>query len=60
VKRVYWDTSCVLKLYTTEENSDKYLQLLESQTEPIYSSVLLDAELSYSFYRKESRGEFSR
>jgi predicted nucleic acid-binding protein len=53
----YWDTSCVLKLYTTETDSERVLELMELSPKPIILSVLVRAELVYAFLRKERDGQ---
>ena len=56
---VYWDTSCVLKLYCPESESDSetYLGKLESAAAPPLSSVLLATELHFAFQQKFRRNE---
>ena len=53
----YWDTSCVLKLYTPEADSATFLTLAGQATEPLVSSEILAAELYAAFCQKELRGE---
>jgi predicted nucleic acid-binding protein len=53
----YWDTSCVLKLYTAEPDSATYLTLAGQATEPLVSSEILGAELYAALCQKELRGE---
>lgn len=53
----YWDTSCVLKLYTAEPDSAQYLALASQATESLLSSEVLTAELYYALSQKELRGE---
>ncbi|MCX6934767.1 MAG: type II toxin-antitoxin system VapC family toxin [Verrucomicrobia bacterium] len=53
----YWDTSCVLKLYTTETDSERALELMELSPKPIILSALVRAELVYVFLRKEGDGQ---
>jgi uncharacterized protein len=53
---IYWDTACVLKLYTPEPDSDGYLQLAAASTEPLASSEILGVELVYALHQKELRG----
>lgn len=53
----YWDTSCVVKLYCRESDSDFYLDLIETAAEPVRSSTLLEAELFFAFHQKWMRGE---
>ena len=54
---IYWDTSCVLKLYTPEEDSEVYLRLADGSSEPLFSSEVLDTELFYALCQKENRGD---
>jgi len=54
---IYWDTSCVVKLYCRESDSDSYLEALASEAEPLRSSGLLEAELFFAFQKKWARGE---
>ena len=54
---IYWDTACVLKLYTTEPDSAAYLRLAEQSTEPVASSEILGVELAFALHQKELRGE---
>lgn len=53
----YWDTSCVLKLYCRESDSEVFLEALANETEPLRSSSLLEAELFFAFQQKWARGE---
>ncbi|MCK5849397.1 MAG: type II toxin-antitoxin system VapC family toxin [Kiritimatiellae bacterium] len=57
---IYWDTSCVLKLYAPEEDSELYLNLADSTTEPFFSSEILNTELFYAFCQKELRGDIKQ
>ncbi|MEX2606841.1 MAG: type II toxin-antitoxin system VapC family toxin [Kiritimatiellia bacterium] len=54
---VYWDTSCLLKLYCRESDSEKYLKLMENSTEPLYTSSLTVTELYFALLQKELRSE---
>ncbi len=54
---IYWDTSCVLKLYTPEDDSGVYLGMADRSSEPLFSSEVLDTELFYALCQKENRGE---
>lgn len=54
---IYWDTSCVLKLYTPENDSGVYLSMAEESSEPLFSSEVLNAELFYALCQKEIRGD---
>jgi predicted nucleic acid-binding protein len=53
----YWDTSCVIKLYCRESDSNRYLDEVAAATEPLKSSTLLEAELYYAFQQKCLRRE---
>lgn len=53
---IYWDTSCVVKLYTPENDSEMYLSMAARSSEPLFSSEVIDAELFYAFCQKEIRG----
>jgi len=53
---IYWDTSCVLKLYTPEDDSGVYLDMADGSGEPLFSSEVLNTELFYALCQKESRG----
>jgi len=54
---LYWDTSCVLKLYCREADSPRYLEHAAKSQSPLISSALLSAELIFAFHQKEFRGE---
>ena len=56
----YWDTSCVLKLYTLEADSPKLLELVELSPKPILISALVRVELAYAFLRKEKDGQIRK
>lgn len=56
----YWDTSCVLKLYTLEADSPKLLELVELSPKPILISALVRVELAYAFLRKENNGQIRK
>ena len=53
----YWDTSCVLKLYTPEPDSAAYLALAGQATEPLLTSEIMASELTFALHQKESRGD---
>ncbi len=55
--REYWDTSCLLKLYCHEEDSEDYLTLLANADEPLVSSKLTETELYFALQQKARRGE---
>ena len=54
---IYWDTSCVLKLYTRESDSEQWERLAVSLEEDFASSTLLETEMTCALHRKEQRGE---
>ena len=54
---IYWDTSCVLKLYTAEPDSAVYLAAAGASTDPLLSSGIVRAELYYALRQKELRGD---
>jgi predicted nucleic acid-binding protein len=54
---IYWDTSCVLKLYAAEEDSSAYLDLASGSEGPLISSEVLAVELYYALQQKELRNE---
>jgi len=53
----YWDTSCVLKLYATEPDSEFWTQQATQKKVPLLSSRLLQTELACALRAKELRGE---
>lgn len=55
---IYWDTSCVLKLYAPEADSCAYLRLAESFG-PLATSDLTKSELFYALLRKQAAGAIS-
>ncbi|OGV73380.1 MAG: hypothetical protein A3K19_24500 [Lentisphaerae bacterium RIFOXYB12_FULL_65_16] len=54
---IYWDTSCVLKLYTPEADSEAFLQRADDTELPLLSSDVLRAEVYFALCQKEIRGE---
>ncbi len=54
---IYWDTSCVLKLYTAESDSAAWQETALAVGEELAASALLEAELAFALEQKESRGE---
>jgi predicted nucleic acid-binding protein len=56
----YWDTSCVVKLYTAELDSAEWEDAAVLAGESLVSSALLRVELAYAFEQKEARGEILR
>ncbi|MBN1675395.1 MAG: type II toxin-antitoxin system VapC family toxin [Kiritimatiellae bacterium] len=57
---IYWDTSCVLKLYAPEPDSEACLVLAEGSPKPLLSSEVLEVELYYALRRKEMAGALKR
>ncbi len=53
----YWDTSCLLKLYSLEEDSRDFLTLLAKADTPPVTSRLTVTELYFAFQQKARRGE---
>ena len=56
---IYWDTSCVVKLYTHESDSGLWEKLAISAEDGLVASALLRVELAYAFEQKEARGDLS-
>ena len=54
---IYWDTSCVLKLYTAESDSGIWQDLAITTGDPLTASALIEAELAFAFFRKECQGD---
>ena len=54
---IYWDTSCVIKLYTAESDSSVWQRLAVDVPGDRASSALLEAELAFALRQKELRGE---
>jgi len=57
---IYWDTSCVLKLYAAESDSGLWQKLLLERGGVLVSSALLEAELGLALEHKEVRGELRK
>ena len=53
----YWDTSALLKLYVSENDSGHFLDLVVSSGRPIVSSAIAAAEMLCALYRKEWAGD---
>ena len=53
----YWDTSCLLKLYCQESDSETFRNKIAAALEPPVASTLTRTELSYAFQQKAVRGE---
>ncbi len=54
---IYWDTSCVLKLYTSESDSMAWQSVALDSEDDFASSSLLETELAFALEQKESRRE---
>lgn len=54
---IYWDTSCVLKLYTAESDSVAWQAVALDAEDDFASSALLETELAFALEQKESRRE---
>lgn len=54
---IYWDTSCVVKLYVAEDDSAEYLELAGRSDRALVSSGALQVEMYYALRQKELRGE---
>ncbi len=57
---VYWDTACLVKIYTQESDSESYLNRLQKSKTPLYSSIIASAEIAFAFQQKEFRGELKK
>jgi predicted nucleic acid-binding protein len=54
---IYWDTSCVIKLYTAESDSADWQAKALGASEALASSALLEAEMAFALHAKERRGD---
>ena len=54
---IYWDTSCVVKLYAAEADSEELLALATETDDALCCSAVLTAELFYALRQKELRKE---
>ena len=54
---IYWDTSCVIKLYTEESDSTLWQRLAVEEPGERVSSALLEVELAFALRQKELRGD---
>ncbi|MCC5846837.1 MAG: type II toxin-antitoxin system VapC family toxin [Verrucomicrobia bacterium] len=54
---VYWDTSCLLKLYCREPDSDRYLHQIGKSAEPLITSSLTQSEIYFALLQKQTRSE---
>lgn len=53
----YWDTSCLLKLYCAEEDSARFIALLDRGDDVPVTSKLTETELYFALQQKARRGE---
>ncbi|TVP81860.1 MAG: PIN domain-containing protein [Puniceicoccaceae bacterium] len=53
----YWDSSCLLKLYCKESDSEIFRNKIATSIEPPVTSALARTELCYAFQQKATRGE---
>jgi predicted nucleic acid-binding protein len=56
----YWDTSCVLALYTPEKISQQTAVLASEEKGALHSSSILEYEMTFAVHAKEVRGEIPR
>lgn len=56
----YWDTSCVLALYTPEKISTRVAQVASSEKSPLHSSSILEFEMTFALHAKEARSEIPK
>ena len=56
----YWDTSCVVKLYARESDSEHWQAQALASPSTLVSSALLRAELAFALHAKEGRGHLVR
>ena len=54
---IYWDTSCVIKLYAQESDSGVWEQRALHADDGLVASALMRTEAVYAFHQKEIRGE---
>ena len=54
---IYWDTSCLLKLYVHESDSEFWTTQAVGAEDHLVASALVDTELSLTLARKEARGD---
>lgn len=52
---IYWDTSCVIKLYAAESDSRAWQAKALGTAEALTSSALLETELAFALHGKERR-----
>lgn len=54
---IYWDTSCLLKLYTPESDSLQWEHQALTLDDEFAASALVDTEMACALEQKEFRGE---
>lgn len=54
---IYWDTSCVIKLYTLESDSGPWQRRAIEADEALVTSGLLRTEMAFALEQKEARGD---
>lgn len=54
---IYWDTSCVLKLYVSESDSSHWERQATTLDGPFVSSAIIEAELACALVRKELQAD---
>ena len=54
---IYWDTSCVIKLYTLESDSLEWQQRALEAEGDLVASALMRTEVCFALEQKELRGE---
>jgi uncharacterized protein len=54
---IYWDTSCVIKLYALESDSEQWELTACEGREQLVSSALMRTEGAFALEQKERRGE---
>lgn len=53
----YWDTSCLLKLYCHEQDSEDLLAHVADSRGALLTSALTETEIYFAFQQKALRGE---
>ena len=57
---IYWDTSCVIKLYAEESDSTVWQRRACEGTAQRVSSAVMCTEMAYALRQKEHRGDIVR
>jgi predicted nucleic acid-binding protein len=55
----YWDTSCLIKLYCRESDSEAFMLRVREARSPLTTFVLAKSELYFAFRQKQFRGEIT-